>query len=273
MIKSWDIFDTLIARKCIHPRKVFHLVEEKSGFKDFAKMRVAAENTMLKENGHCTLDGIYKKLMLIANIDDAKAQWLKQLEIDEELEQAIPIVENVNQVSSGDFLISDMYLPAEVIHRMLDKIGLLVPVEIIITSGGKASGKVWQQLSDQGMYICHTGDNRNSDVKKPREFGFDSVYTNVSAANVGEKELLEKDAAFAEYLRSIRLRNPFTEQIKRHYWTLATANIGILLIIAKLIETIQQKYQFNYVGFCGRDSYYLYLLYRKLNLSVANGGG
>ena len=257
MMRTWDIFDTLIARRCILPQRVFEIVEEKSGVKGFAQLRAKA--------GSSSLEATYKKLIGISEIDEATAERLKQMEIDEEIEQAIPIVENLRRVQSGDVLISDMYLPEEIIRRMLDKIGLLVPVEILITHGGKASGRIWKQLAAQNVYLCHTGDNQTADVKNPRVFGFDSVYTGISAPNEGEKAILEKDAAFGEYLRAIRLRNPFVEQIKRHYWTLATANIGVLLYFVKLLDALQKKYHFEYLGFCGRDTYYLHKLYMRLS--------
>lgn len=36
------------------------------------------------------------------------------------------------------------------------------------------------------------------------------------------------------------------------------------MIYAQLIDKVQKRYGFEYLGFCGRDTYYIYLLYKKL---------
>ena len=87
--------------------------------------------------------------------------------------------------------------------------------------------------------------------------------TILSRPNVFEQYVMQRDFNFGAYLREIRLRNPFTEEIKRTYWTLFTMNVGILIIFVQLIDELQKKYGFEYLGFCGRDTYYLWLLYKK----------
>lgn len=263
MLKSWDIFDTLIARKCVFPRSVFAIVEQVGKVKNFATARIAAEQNLVKQGLNYNLDDIYKELQRIAKAPKELCDGLKNLEIKVELDQCIPITENLRQVKAGDILISDMYLPEKVIRKMLDKAGLFAPVEILVTSGGKASGKVWKEFAEQGQFLFHIGDNVEVDVKKPRQYGFDSALTTLSRPNYFEQWLMQRDFAFGSYLREIRLRNPFTEEIKRTYWTLFTLNVGILIIFVQLIDQLQKKHGFEYLGFCGRDTYYLWLLYKK----------
>ena len=263
MLRSWDIFDTLIARRCIFPQNVFKIVEQISKIKGFMNVRIAAEQSILNKGKNFNLDDIYKAMTKISNVSEELANKLKNFECDIEIEQAIPITENLNKVKSGDILISDMYLPEEIIRRMLDKVGLFVPVEIVITSGGKANGNIWKQLKNQNAYIFHTGDNEISDVKNPRQFGFDSSWTILNRINQFEKLFLEKDFEFAAYLRELRLRNPFNEDIKRIYWSLFIINLAMLILFIKQIDAIQKKFNFEYLGFCGRDTYYMYQLYKK----------
>ncbi len=137
MLRTWDIFDTLIARKCVFPHIVFQIMEQISKINGFANIRGAAADFAVKKDKSCNLDDIYNAMCKISNIPYQIAEKLKQLECDIEIDQAIPITENVNQVKSGDILISDMYLPEEIIRKMLDKIGLFVPVELVITTSGK----------------------------------------------------------------------------------------------------------------------------------------
>ena len=264
MLKTWDIFDTLIARRCIFPHLVFQIIELRTKLKGFAQVRIAAEQQLIQRGINYTLDDIYREIpKFVADATPKLCADLKNFECNVEIEQSIPITENILQVKSGDILISDMYLPENVVRKMLEKCGLIVPVEIIITSGGKSSGRIWQQISAQNQFVFHIGDNVTSDVKNPREFGFDSVATFLSQPNIVEKFFLEKDFNFAAYLREIRLKNPYTSENKRLYWEFFTINVAILIILVQLIDYFQKKYGFEYLGFCGRDTYYLWLLYRK----------
>lgn len=265
MIKTWDIFDTLIARRCVFPQAVFHIVERTSNSTGFVQARIAAESNV-SGRGNYNLDDIYEEFRLLTNAPKNICDTLKKLECDVEIEQSIPITENIRQVKSGDILISDMYLPETVIRRMLTKAGLLVPVEILITSGGKSSGRIWKDFAEQKKFLFHVGDNFESDVKNSRFAGFESALTALSKPQPIEQYLLQKDFNFGAYLREIRLRNPFSEEIKRIYWQLFTLNIGILILLVQQIDNLQKKCGFEYLGFCGRDTHYLRLLYEKYKL-------
>lgn len=268
MLKSWDIFDTLIARRCIFPQNIFRIVEQISKVTNFTNARVAAEQNVARRIPNYTPEDIYTELKNMFNVSQELCDKLKSLEIQTEIDQCIPITENLRQVKAGDILISDMYLPEKVIRKMLDKAGLFAPVEIVITSGGKSSGRIWQELADQGKFIFHIGDNLEVDVKKPREYGFDSAISIISQPNQFEQWLMQRDFKFAAYLREIRLKNPFTEEIKQTYWTIFTINMGILIILVQLIDKLQKKYGFEYLGFCGRDTYWLRLLYNKYKADI-----
>ena len=265
MIKTWDIFDTLIARRCIFPQNVFQIVEQATNSTGFVQARIESERNASKR-GNYNLDDIYKEFQLLTNAPKNICDTLKKIECDVEIDQSIPITENIRQVKAGDVLISDMYLPEEIIRRMLTKAGLIAPVEILITSGGKSSGRVWKEFAEQKEFLFHIGDNPQSDVKNSRLVGFESALTVLSTPTKFEQWLLQKDFNLGTYLREIRLRNPFSEEIKRIYWQLFTLNIGILILLAQQIDEFQKKCGFEYLGFCGRDTHYLRLLYEKYKL-------
>lgn len=224
---------------------------------------MAAERNVAAR-GNYTIDDIYNELLKITNLDENACRTLKEIEFATELEQAIPITENLRQVKSNDILISDMYLPEKFLREMLNKVGLLVPVEIVVTSNGKASGRIWKQLVEQNQYAIHIGDNEFSDIQKPRAEGLESTLSILSRMNLVEQYLWQQqENEFAMYLREIRLRNPFAEEIKRQYWEFFTLNVGILILMVQMIDEIQRQHGFEYLGFCGRDTYYLWLLYEK----------
>lgn len=263
MQRTWDVFDTLIARRCIEPRRVFQIIEDITKIRDFLKIRKVAEQNILSRKKICTLDLIYDEFQRITQAPKIICDRLKKLECDVELTQSIPITENIRHVRSGDILISDMYLPEDLIRRMLRKAGLLVPVEMIITSNGKRSGRVWKQFAEQKISLFHIGDSESSDLVNPRRFNLDSSLDIRSRPNFVEQFLMQHDFNFAAYLREIRLRNPFSEEIKRLYWDCFTLNVGILILIVRHLDDLQKKHGFEYLGFCGRDTHYLQLLYEK----------
>ncbi len=263
-LRTWDVFDTLIARRCVQPIRIFELVEQKIGVKGFAKMRVQAEQIILKLGIDYKFDDIYDVMHQLMKIDKPITDQWKQVELDVEFEQAVPIVENINQVRADDVLISDMYLPEKTIRRLLKKCGLLEPVEIVVSTSGKASGRVYRRFQEQGVYLFHTGDNEISDVAKPREFGMESSWTVLSRPTPLETQLLKIDFDFGAYLRELRLANPFDEEVRRKYWSLFVINVGALMLIAQLIDKVLKAYGFEYLGFCGRDTYYMRQLYQRL---------
>lgn len=242
---------------------IFRIIDKQYKVDGFYDTRIKAEQNLLARGDMFTLDDIYDELRRITNADQALCEKLKALECAVEMDQAIPIVENINRVKSGDIVISDIYLPEEIIRKILDKAGLIVPVELIVTSAGKMSGRIWKQFSRQNQYVFNIGDNQQSDVENPRLAGFDSSITLLSQMNAVEKYLLDRYFYLAGYLREIRLRNPYTEEIKRLYWGYCSANFGMLILIVQLIDRLQKQNGFEYLGFCGRDSYYLWLLYKK----------
>ncbi|AJQ29643.1 hypothetical protein [Pelosinus fermentans] len=257
---SWDVFDTLIARRCIHPYGIFHIVEQETRMTGFAKARIQSEQCVAARKCETyTIDDIYEEIISSYKVDPSIGARLKELEINTEIEQAIPIVENIKKVKPGDILISDMYLPKDVIKLMLLKVGLNVPFELIVTTNGKASSRIWNDFICQDMQLSHTGDNITTDIAVPGKMGIDVDLTNLARLTPSEDYLLtQNQIEFAQYLRSIRLKNKYSTELEKSYWQLfSSGNLGILLIYLKLIEDFVQSKSYEFVGFCGRDCYTL----------------
>ena len=124
---SFDIFDTLIERKCRNPKEVFSLVEQRynqtakveiHGFKELRQNaeKLARRNTL---NEEVTLDDIYQNIAEIYGVN--ASNLLKDLEIKVELEQCVAINPNVmlynkcvDDQNKKVYITSDMYLPKEV---------------------------------------------------------------------------------------------------------------------------------------------------------------
>jgi hypothetical protein len=164
-VNTFDIFDTLIARRCVVPGRIFQEVEVASGFKGFASIRQQAEVNISASS--YTLDDIYKEIIRTYNISENQAKALRELEIEREIQNAIPIQENLKKVRDGDILISDMYLPKDTILQMLRNVGLDRQVGLFVSSHGKISGSVWPKIKSQVEILSHAGDNVKSDLESP----------------------------------------------------------------------------------------------------------
>ncbi len=207
ILYSFDVFDTLIGRKCIEPRKVFCYIEnmiqnaydeEYFGtdiYTGFAEIRIIAErlfsikhsdNVSLKNS--FTLDDIYEQIAEIQNVEDDKIRELLQLELDAEYELSSPIVDNirlVEQLINDGYkvvLISDMYLQKDRIRKLLLKHSDIfeeIPIYVSCEYGArKSNGLLFQAVSEaEGKaykHWVHYGDNRIGDYLIPRVLGIEA---------------------------------------------------------------------------------------------------
>lgn len=206
LVKSWDIFDTIIARKCVEFYNIFSLVELKTGFPDYKKHRLLAEKL---SDG--TFDNIYFEFQKLANCSVDIVEKLREEEINTEKEQLFLIREIYDQISDGDILVSDMYLSKEIIHELLKHVGFDKKVEIFVSYKGKRDGQIWSTIRNCGYSIVlHTGDNLHSDVNKPQEYGIPTQYFPSSKLTKSEQYLRENgNNALMEIVRYIRLNDNY----------------------------------------------------------------
>jgi hypothetical protein len=251
IMTSWDCFDTLIARKFIHPFSIFHQVAKKIGDASFVDKRIEAGY-----NTH-TYKEIYDKL-----------KYDPQIELDTELENCYPIVSNINSVKDKDIIVSDMYLPKEFIRQMLTKCGLNKDIHIIVSLDGKHTGKVWQTI-DSRYIEYHIGDNIHSDYSMPQKYKIKTKLYNDSKMSNNESIVFEYDKNLASWMRYIRLQSPYSNininpnfhRTKNLLWSDQTNyNLPILTLGAKELEKIHNiPITFNF-----RDCIYLKPLYDKI---------
>jgi hypothetical protein len=267
-INSFDIFDTLLARRCVSPSAIFKLVEKKSGLRDFVSIRTKAEQKTLHKDYN--LEDIYQIILDDNCLPDHLLNELKLLEIRTELDNVIPIQENMDLVRDGDLLISDMYLPKDIILQLLQKAGLMKQVSLIVSSGGKYSGKVWKGLSQQGDFSINThfGDNPHSDFLMANKFKFHAELVNSSKLNMYENFLEENGFhTLALITRELRIRLPLEIRnvLSGEKSLLQSAyNIPILIMCSELIHYKVQTEKINNVLFSSRDCLYWKLYFDSI---------
>ena len=252
-VRTFDVFDTLIARRCIEPLKVFEIVAKRADLPAFAAARKQAEAKVAQHPYN--LDMIYDELAAALQLDAIRTAALKALEIDVELEQVIPIAENMALVRHGDVLISDMYLGHEIIRKLLDKAGLDKKVSLIVTSDGKRSGAIWPQAQANLSIEEHLGDNLHSDVEMPGRFDIPNRHTGIFGLNPVEDVLMQIGLRqLAELCRETRLSTWSANAPSRTVQVVqASLNFPIMLLGSVALARLAAQLGKRSILFSSRD--------------------
>lgn len=186
---SFDIFDTLLERDVDRPVDVFLRVGDvvlgAGKGESFQKARIAAERTAREtaENGEATLDDIYEAL-IAAGYDRKTAEELKTEEVRSELNGCFvkasmkPVFDAALKQGKTVFLISDMYLPPEVISGMAARCGYEGYEKLFVSNAygvSKRSGRLFDEvLKEYGLSkqdLVHIGDSIGADLLGARKAG------------------------------------------------------------------------------------------------------
>jgi len=222
---SFDIFDTLITRNTYTPKGIFDIIQEKIYTMDktesfgidlshnFAECRVLAEQDAWRicrqrNSEEITLLEIYHSFRRMTGISDELMDQLMLMEEQTEIENAVPITDNIRllekHLENGEdvILISDMYLPAAVIRRMLFKVKpILASLELYVSSEirkRKATGSLYVFIKRKKNILykdwIHYGDNPKSDIESALLWGIQAILLS------SHSEIAEIASRFSESL-------------------------------------------------------------------------
>lgn len=184
-IISFDIFDTLLIRPYVKPTDLFLHIEKLYKIKGFHKNRIEAEKLARGKYIDCeevTLNQIYEEI-------DDKYKQFKEIEI--ELEERILTIHKENKkiydyalrIGKKIIIVSDMYLPKNVIEKILIKNNYTNYYKLYLSSDlmlTKASGNLYKYVIDdlnaEPSSIMHIGDNEHADFNNAKLHGIDSVF-------------------------------------------------------------------------------------------------
>ena len=269
-IHTFDIFDTLIARRCITPINIFYEIERDLKMENYTQIRTLAEQNL--SNIPHDLDSIYDEIVKNFGIEKSIAELLKQIEINFEITNAIPIQENIDKVHDGDILITDMYLPRRVIESILEKVGLVKQVGLIISNKGKSSGDIWPKLSTSVAMEQHLGDNIHSDVSSPLSCGILGLHVeNHKLTNV--ESFFESNGfiLLSRLIRESRLRSftmNLTRQENEQRMLQINCNMPMLLLACMNIHNTADTHGIEQILFSSRDCYMLEKIYRVFSKTL-----
>lgn len=191
---SFDIFDTLIRRPVEKPADLFRFLDAKAlrltdfTAADFGRTRTMCEvetrKRLADSKDEITLDDIYDTLANYYDLNPGQLEELKNAEIELEISvaQERPFGRKLYDMACATgrpvYLISDMYLSANVIDQMLQKAGYTGYRELFVSSEygcRKHSGELYKvvlELMDIApRNLLHVGDNKLTDIQQAEAQG------------------------------------------------------------------------------------------------------
>ena len=235
---SFDIFDTLITRKTATPKGIFFIMHEllknnsdyseffRANFKDIrceTEEFVRAWLFKTKNYQDITFDEIYERIRINHSLTESQADFLKNLEIQCEIQNLIPIDENINKVKKlinqdeQVILISDMYHSEDTLKDILSHIDpVLKNIKIFVSSQyrkSKAKGDLYKIIRDEltPVYWEHTGDNRFADFASAKNQKIKANLYKYPEFKGYEKEALKENNLTTELIigtaKNLRLKS------------------------------------------------------------------
>jgi hypothetical protein len=260
-VNSFDIFDTLLARKVQHPTDIFDIIEKKYPYHNFKNLRIHSESI---SDG--TIDSIYSNFQMLTGESNEIIQTLRLFELKTEMENTIPIISNINKIKDNDILVSDMYLTHDEIIKLLNYHNINPNITLFVSPSGKSQGYMWDKLIKEFNINTHLGDNYHSDVVMASKYYINGIHTQIHNFSKLESYLINKDVDLCSFFRIFRLMNPYNEHTIQYkiYDEQIQYNIPILLFMCKKLENILIHENRNTVLFLSRDGCLIYKFFSFL---------
>lgn len=226
---SYDLFDTLGARRRYSDVNNYRVVAEKFGLPTFVQDRRKARGARLAD--------IYRAMPHYPGVSHDQ---LMEAEIQAEIDNIIPIKRHINMMEPGDYIVSDTYYDKATIERVVAKLGLdPSQYNIFATPDGKRNGWVWRKNihhSFQGV-ACHIGDNKRDD-STCSQIGILPIIHEVQKYTDVEKLVRRSDKELAYLMRETRLANPYKVEDERYYlWEgQSQYNLPIMLLSCYYVD-------------------------------------
>lgn len=301
-LHSFDIFDTLIRRSTLKPLSIFDYVRDRakaSGIKfplqiieNWVNLRNKAEHDvrdMMRKTTferqsdklEVSLDDIYARLQKNLLLSDVQIGFLKQAEIDAEIAHVEPIRQRIDylislkQTGQDVIMVSDMYLPEQVIRTMLERADNRlkdIPLYLSSTIGHqKSTGKLYQYIFFNIGYKyrkwVHYGDNKHADGSVPRRYGIQTATHDIDdfipfeASLVAAMDNYNRYPAYCLATKMHRYRSELIKSmdnalLETKYYNYAYVGSALVSYINWVIrDAIQRGYETLY--FISRDGHFL----------------
>lgn len=258
-MKSFDLFDTLIGRKCGTAGRLFEELGRRLGEADFPDRRRRAERLLQDQGVEYTLEAIYDQPPLHGL--DWRTEW------NLELENTFRIEEQARELRADDIIVSDMYLSEGQLRELMRAAGIEFKGKIYVSCYGKHTGGIWKRVKREhpGLTL-HIGDNLENDVRKPKTQGIRTRQA-VTGLNETEKGYEAIHADLAWWVRWGRVTgrgNPAPTLIGLQN----QFNLPFLWAASHLLAGYAKRTGMERLLFMSRDGQMWLEMFRKLHLEV-----
>lgn len=295
---SYDVFDTLISRIGLHPYSIFYAVKERmeksNEFKgDFVErypqIRHSAEmnvreyyrkTTQIRQSEKVEIKfkEIFERLADVYGLTKKQQNLLMNWEVEEELNAVIPLMNTISEVKehlhNNDFvvLISDMYLPKDIIRKMLIKADpelKNIPLFVSCEYGYQKASRLlffevyrsFKPYYKFGKWI-HCGDTPETDKRPARRLGIETRLIERITFNGIEQDLIKTIDSYSAYLiaaMAARLRREMNNQLKKADFIIDVVAMTLVPYVDWVLRDAAQK-GFEVLYFVARDGYPLKLI-------------
>ncbi len=184
---SFDVFDTLVFRSVKNATDIFEIMAIEMDKSDFKEIRTVSEKECRKKYGgynrEIEIEKIYDYMNVYYSIDK---KWMNR-EIELELTHchANPffrrIYNKLDEMNKTIIAVSDMYLPTEIVEKILSKCGYNFRNRIYVSCDcmcTKRNGTLQSYVRNiyRNCKIIHIGDNWEFDIIQSKIIGWDTYY-------------------------------------------------------------------------------------------------
>ena len=289
---SFDIFDTLVMRKCYIPKDVFKIVERKIkdvlGIKcSFLAYRVESECECNQKIGVPNFDEIYATFGEKTGLSKDIVEIIKSIEIETEKallcsrDSVYGALQYAKENGKKIYLMSDMYFNSDVLRALLKCCDIEFDGEILVSCeyrADKKSGGLHRILKEKehDKSILHIGDNFESDIRQASEAGIDSfglmsgrdMLACSSGAYICDDIRTLEDSICIGNMISVLFNNPFSLHDSRgkividDYTKLAFIFESITIACLDLLFKNSERY--DIILFPSRDGFFIQRLFEEV---------
>ncbi|MBO1198420.1 CDP-glycerol glycerophosphotransferase family protein [Staphylococcus simiae] len=237
---SFDIFDTIIQRKTLKPEGIFLYVKDKLitlkadlpayVIHNYPRVRSQAESYMrdyykksefVRDDKRLEIkfQDIIARIQSVYDLTSEQAQLLYDLEIEAELnnveakEDKLALLYDLLDHNQDVILISDMYLPKDVIIQMLTKVDPKLAELPLYVSSDKGNQKstsllyldVFEDLNYDYAEWIHYGDNKHADFTVPKKLNIKPKHHKLTKFNAYENAILKRNKQYDTFLLTTQL--------------------------------------------------------------------
>lgn len=285
-VVSFDIFDTLLMRKVLYPTDVFEVVgRRKRTTFDFKKARIKAEHELLSDNPN--IYEIYHRLKENEGLSDELMNELfaEEILVENQVivsrDDAVELLDYTYKQGKKVYLVSDMYLPKEILETILDDKGVHGYEDILISCEYRSSK--WEGLFGilknkvKCENIVHIGDNLEADILSAEDYGIKAFYlpkaydmfVKSSFQGIRIYESTLENRLIIGMLLSKLFNSPFEFAVKDTRVSInSMTDIAYALISPLLVKYMYwfcdeiKEQKIDFVFFPARDGYLLEKLYQ-----------